>query len=245
MIYLHKLLPILFSPIFLILLLAILSLVFRARWIKLVLVLLILISSSPLVADWSLRYIEREYVHRPVSDADSVDSVIVLGGMTTPVQGVDDVTHEFAEGVDRILAGIAFVTSGKADRLILTRGHVPWSLNRPEGEFLAEFAQEFGVPVEKITLTAPAQNTMQEAQNIRALVSEGERLALVTSAFHMPRSQQIFALNGIEVQPFAVDFRARADAFAPMDLLPASRALDENSRVVREMIGRLYYRLRY
>ena len=245
MIYLHKLLPILVSPIFIILLLAVLTLWLRARWLNWTLVAVILISSSPLIADWALRSIEHGYEHRPVAQAEPVDTVIVLGGMTIPVQSGNGTTHEFAEATDRLIAGINFITSGKADRMILTRGHMPWSVGRPEGEFLAEIAIQFGVPAEKIALTPPAENTMQEAQHVRALVSEGERIALVTSAFHMQRALHIFTLNGIDAQPFAVDFRTRADAFTPMDLLPDAGALDDTSRVVREWLGRLYYRLRY
>ena len=45
--------------------------------------------------------------------------------------------------------------------------------------------------------------------------------------------------------PFAVDFRASADKITLMDFIPSANALKDTSFFVREMIGRLYYAIKY
>ena len=71
------------------------------------------------------------------------------------------------------------------------------------------------------------------------------RILLVTSAFHMHRAQRLFERQGFKVLPFPVDFQARADGTLwrdPTQWLPSARALDDSSRALRELIGRLVYR---
>ena len=63
----------------------------------------------------------------------------------------------------------------------------------------------------------------------------------------MRRSQVLFERQGLTVLPYPVDFQARA-AWAvsiwhdPLQWLPSSRSLDDSSRALRELMGRLVYR---
>ena len=73
------------------------------------------------------------------------------------------------------------------------------------------------------------------------------RILLVTSAFHMQRAQRLFERQGMQVLPFPVDFQARGRWAGPLwrdptQWFPSARALDDNSRALRELIGRLLYR---
>jgi hypothetical protein len=56
--------------------------------------------------------------------------------MVTKVKGDKEFKYEFTGSVDRIFAGIELIKENKAPYLILTRGKVPWSKGKPEGEFL-------------------------------------------------------------------------------------------------------------
>jgi len=71
------------------------------------------------------------------------------------------------------------------------------------------------------------------------------RVLLVTSAFHMPRARQLFEDAGLAVTTFPVDF-AHSDAggVGVLDFLPSAGALGETQTAMREMYGRLYYRVR-
>jgi hypothetical protein len=65
--------------------------------------------------------------------------------------------------------------------------------------------------------TPPVVNNAEEAMAIRRLLgptsstptAPSPRILLVTSAFHMRRSQRLFERQGMQVLPFPVDFQAR------------------------------------
>ena len=72
-----------------------------------------------------------------------------------------------------------------------------------------------------------------------------DRVILVTSAFHMPRAKKVFETSNIKVIPFAVDFINSHEKLTFMSFIPSTNALNGTSFFVREMIGRLYYNLKY
>ena len=78
------------------------------------------------------------------------------------------------------------------------------------------------------------------------LPTRKSRILLVTSAFHMCRAQRLFERQGLKVLPFPVDFQARGRWAGPLwrdptQWLPSARALDDSSRALRELLGRLVY----
>ena len=133
----------------------------------------------------------------------------------------------------------------KAPKLILTRGKLPWSVGIPEGEYLKDISIKNGISKSNILLTENAQNTEQEAKAIKKLLNENDRIILVTSAFHMPRAKKVFEAANIRIIPFAVDFNRSTKKTTLMDFIPNAQSLSVTSFFVREMIGRLYYSLKY
>ena len=74
------------------------------------------------------------------------------------------------------------------------------------------------------------------------------RILLVTSAFHMRRAQRLFERQGFEVGPFPVDFQARGAWAGPLwhdptQWFPSAAALHGSSGALRELLGRLIYRV--
>jgi len=61
----------------------------------------------------------------------------------------------------------------------------------------------------------------------------------------MPRAQKVFEAASINTEPFAVDFLSGADKSTIMDFIPSAGALKQTSFFIRELIGRLYYNLKY
>jgi len=245
MIYLNKLLPIFASPLGLISFLIILG-IFTKRMFYIVTALFLLwFTSLPIVSNSLLGFLERNYQVQTLDNVENHDTVIVLSGMVRTIQNNGEVYYEFGEAVDRILAGISLIKDGKADRMILTRGQLPWSLGVPEGEFLSNFAEMNGVEAAKITLTRVVENTDDEAKAIAELITSNEKLILVTSAFHMPRARKVFENQNILVTEFPVDFLSVASKLGILDFLPNASAFKDSSLFAREMIGRAYYSLKY
>ena len=246
MIYFHKILPLIISPLFLIIFLIILGIIFRSNKISLLGVVILIICSLPIISNKLISYLERDYVIQDISKIDKADAIVVLSGMVKTIKVNDKLNYEFNDSVDRILSGINLFKNNRASLLILTKGQLPWSLGIPEGEYLKNFAINFGIPKQNILLTDNVQNTDQEAKSIKKLLNSNEaRVILVTSAFHMYRAKKIFEAYNIKVTPFAVDFINSHRKIVFMDFLPSAATFNKSSFVIRELIGILYYHLKY
>jgi uncharacterized SAM-binding protein YcdF (DUF218 family) len=70
-----------------------------------------------------------------------------------------------------------------------------------------------------------------------------DTVILVTSAFHMRRSQLLFTRAGVPVVPFPVDFQTSDGPFTFMDVLPSAGSIKSTETAVRELYGYLFYRL--
>ena len=246
MIYLHKILPLIFSPLFFCLFLITLGIFLRSKKISLSGVILIILCSLPVVSNNLIYYLEKDYKLLKPSEISPADAIVVLSGMVQPVKTNQNINYEFSGSVDRILAGIDLYKNNKSSFLILTRGKVPWSTGIPEGEYLKEFAIRFGIPEQNILLTSEAQNTDQEAKAVKNILSNNKKkIILVTSAFHMPRAIKVFDTAGLQPTAFAVDFKVPAKRITFLSFLPSADSFQQTSFFVREMIGRAYYHLKY
>jgi len=246
MIYFHKILPLIFSPLFFIISLIIFGLIIGSKKISLTGVIILVILSMPIVSDKLIAYLESDYELIKPSKVESADAIVVLSGMVKTIQTKNGLDYEWGEAADRIFAGIDLFKSNKAPVLILTGGKLPWSIGVPEGEYLRDVAIDLGVPKKDILITENVENTDQEAKAIKKiLLLDNPKVILVTSAFHMPRAQLVFEAAGINVIPFPVDFIIGAEKFTFMSFIPSAGSFSSTSFFVREMIGRTYYSLKY
>ena len=167
---------------------------------------------------------------------------MVLSGGRHPAPGAARVSEW--HDPDRFLAGLDLFCQAKS---VSAR---PAS----RGAALLAEAQHLGIPEGAMASTPPVVNTAEEAVAIRRLLEPSKaasapptRILLVTSAFHMRRSQRLFERQGFEVEPFPVDFQARGAWAGPLwrdptQWFPSAGALDGSSRALRELLGRLIYR---
>jgi len=245
MLYLHKLLPLLFSPIVLVILLAAWGAWRKRRGAVLLALLLLYLASMPIVAKSLMRLSEEGAVRLPASSQPQADAIVVLSGMLKTVAASDGTTTEWGD-FDRFLGGIELYQASRANRLIFTAGAVPWQPQAvPEGIYLKQFAERMGIPASNMEVSDVAGNTEQEAQAIRRLLPAAQpSILLVTSAFHMPRAVHIFRHAGFEVHPYPVDFLTSVTERTPMDFLPSAHDLRLTDIAIREWIGRLYYRVK-
>jgi len=246
MIYLHKILPLIFSPLIMIIVLIILGVIINSKKISIIGVIILIVCSLPIVSNKLVAYLESDYQLSKPSNIEPADSIVVLSGMIRTINSKDGLDYEFGEASDRIFAGINLFKEKKAPKLILTRGKLPWSVGIPEGEYLREIAINNGISESNILLTKNVENTDQEAKAIKKLLSDDKsKVLLVTSAFHMPRAQKVFEAAGINVVPFPVDFQKGLSKITFMSFMPSANALSGTSFFVREMMGRIYYNLKY
>ena len=245
MIYLHKLLPLLLSPIVVTCTLVIYGTIKRKRAVALAGIALLYLASTFLIAGPLFRYAEGNRIKPDPSSLPRADAIVVLSGMLANIPAAKGVVKEWGDP-DRFWGGIELYKLGKADTLIFTGALLPWDKDRtPEGVVLKIFATGAGVPEKNILVTGEAQNTEQEAAAVLKLVKRDRpSILLVTSAFHMTRARLIFEKKGFVVHEYPVDFKVGASDRTLMDFLPSPGALSLTDIALREGIGRAYYRVK-
>ena len=153
MIYVHKILPLLASPLGFIFFLLLLFLVTNKRkWIWAA-IFTLWFFSTPIVGNYLYQKLEADYQRISAAELSRADAVVVLSGMLTTVAGKAGPVTEWQDP-DRFFGGIEVFKTGKADRLIFTRGQVPWQqASQPEGEYLRGVAIDLGISPRRILLT--------------------------------------------------------------------------------------------
>jgi uncharacterized SAM-binding protein YcdF (DUF218 family) len=249
MLYLAKILPAFLLPTGIVILLLVLSAALRRRALAIAALVLLWLSSMPFVSDTLMRGAEGWQVRQSVASAPQADAVVVLSGMLRVVPAREP-TAEWSDAVDRIDAGVALARADKAPLLVFTSEWIPWDAGGiDKGRWLADRAADLGVARERIVITGRVSNTAEEARAVADLLAArgGPRaptsVILVTSAFHMRRSELLFARAGLSVTPFPVDFRTSAAPRSFMDLLPGAGSLYNTEAALRECYGYLYYKL--
>lgn len=256
--FLSKLLPLFLYPLGLACLLLLVALVvmwrrprIAAGSIALALVLL-LVSSNDWVRDGLVRSLEWQYI--PTEGLPKAEAIVVLGGATKsalpPRPGVD-----LSEAGDRVLYGAQLYREGKAPRVILSGGRINWrGGGSSESADMATIMETLGVPKSAMLQDPTSLNTYQNAVNVKRILDEQniQRVLLVTSAIHMPRSLLIFKRQGIDAIPAPTDFsvvRYENDDSKSLeqfwlDLVPDAERLQHTSRALKEYIGLIVYRLK-
>ena len=246
MLILHKLLPLIVSPLGVLVGLLILAAILRRRWPGMLGVAILLLCALPATSTLIWRGLEADYPYRSFETLPETDAILVLSGMLGGIETNDGVVSQWGDAVDRFFVGVDLLQANKAPVLMFTRGKPPWSYLRPDGEVLAERAISMGVPDSKILLTGLAHNTEEEAREVRVVaeIAGIQVITLVTSSFHMPRARAILERAGLDVVPYATDYQART-SLRWIDWIPSGQALGSTSSGLREYLGRAYYWLKH
>ena len=76
MIYLHKILPLIFSPLMFVIILIIWALIINSRKIVIIGTIILIISSLPIVSKKLVAYLESNYEQINLSDIDTADAIV-------------------------------------------------------------------------------------------------------------------------------------------------------------------------
>ncbi len=172
------------------------------------------------------------------------DAVVVLGGMVDGPASRASGEVEFDAQVDRVLRAFELLRAGRARSVLLSAGLVePQPGDVPEADRLAGKLVQWGIPPAQVVVEASSRNTRENAiESSRIAAARGWRtLLVVTSAAHAPRALGCFRAVGLEPDLLPVDFRAgdgRGEGW-----LPRAAALSRSTDALRELAGRVVYRV--
>ena len=170
------------------------------------------------------------------------DAIVVLGGGVTPAAPPSLVDPDLADAADRVWYAARLYHRGIARRIIVSGGSLLARNGDPattEAEAMRRFLVDLGVPSDAIVSEGKSMNTRENIRNVREMVGEA-RVALVTSAFHMPRALKIARQGNLNVGAFPTDWRLPAEARPSWDdWVPSVAALAWSTISLREHVALL------
>lgn len=202
--------------------------------------------SMPITSDALLDQVSAAYRPRPVELFPAADAIVLLGGSFDPAAEAWGYP-ELNDAADRVWHAARLYHAGKAPLIVVSAGS---TRGAPHGQSPASATRllltALGVPDADVILEANSRSTRENAAYTAPIAAANgiEQVLLVTSAWHMARAEAAFSRVGFEVVPAPADYaRLRATTRLP-SLLPLATALQRSSRVCREYLGLLVYRLR-
>ncbi|MFC5269813.1 YdcF family protein [Adhaeribacter terreus] len=247
--YLSKLLDFLLLPIVWIFILLLLGLILknplhRKRFLIAAIGLLLFLSNPFLINEALLAW-EKPPV--PIKELSVYDAGIVLTGITSGDRSPHDRVY-FNKGADRIMHALQLYREGKIRKIIISGGSGA-ILERyaTEADELRKVLQMANVPESDILVENRSRNTRENALYTKELLIKNPELKttlLITSAFHMRRSEGCFRKAGLKPDIFPADFYTIDRSFTPDDLLlPQEYCLHYWSVLVHEMVGFCMYKV--
>lgn len=180
-----------------------------------------------------------EHASTPTYDsAVTYDAVILLGGVVDEKAMRTSGQISFNDNVERLIVTHRLLHDGKA-QVVIASGE------NPEAAVLGQQLEDWGIARDRIIIEGLARNTHENAVFSQAIArARGfERVLIVTSAFHMPRAAECFAAVGMKVDTLSVDYRAHQKWPVAEWIIPRVGELSLSTTVVREVSGRLIYRM--
>ena len=109
MIYLHKLIPLLISPLFVVIILVLWGVYFNSKRAILLAFSILVFCSLPVFSNKLILNLEKDYALAPISSSKTAHAVVVLSGMVRTVEGTNGLRYELGDAADRIFAGIDLI----------------------------------------------------------------------------------------------------------------------------------------
>jgi len=217
------------------------------RWGKIIFLsafgLLYLASISP-VSNGLCYFLERNYFDASTAKADKLDVVVVLGG------GVSDNKYLkkpmlSSDSASRLIRGIeAFKRNGAKYLVCCGKGWREVS----EAEVMCNGARDLGISENSIIVDDSSMNTREHAAEVaRMFETKNVRIGLISSGFHMKRSEREFKKHFPNIIPLPSNFlfSRSSSGFPPLSaFLPSSQSLYKSATAVREMIGIIWYSMK-
>jgi len=246
-----KILPQLFFPLTLYMILALVGTALlwssvrrrTGRIIVTVALLMLALFAYGWVANPFLESLETQYPAYPNEPAqEDIDYVVVLGAGNTSDGSLPPTSRVDSDSLIRLVEGIRIFRMHPGSRLLLSGGANFDPV--PVGKAMADLAVAIGVDPDDILVEDRSRNTEDEARLIESVVGE-KPFVLVTSASHLPRAMAIFEKHGMSPTPAPTAHLAKRSGSAdPSRFFPRVENLAKAQAGVYELLGTLWARSR-
>jgi uncharacterized SAM-binding protein YcdF (DUF218 family) len=211
---------------------------------------LLVVLSNRAVSNRLLRPLEARYEAIPEiaggvpapGQVAGCEYIVVLGSGSALIPGAPATGRLTTSGLERIVEAVRLLRALPGARLVVSG---PAQSGRPShATVLAQAAESLGIDPSRITLIDTARDTEDESLAVARMAGTA-RVALVTSAWHMPRAARLFRAAGVSFVPCPTDYVARETGkVAWKELACDSESLERSTIAVHEWLGLLWLRLR-
>ncbi len=213
-----------------------------ALLLLLAIVLLYGFSIRPM-ADYLNYKLEKDYINaRPVEENTTLDVIAVLSGGSYEIRALGK-TFPGEATTGRLVHAVRMYKEYKAKFLVCSgKGDTKIS----EAELMAQMAEAFGVPKERIRIEAKSRNTYEHAVEFNKMfIDKNIKIGLVTSAYHLKRSEKEFQKYFKKVLPLPASYLYSSPAGASaVHYIPQTQWLSNNTIIFREYVGQLWYSIK-
>lgn len=213
--------------------------------------LLLLACALPIVPHWLGQGLESSYHHlgeaqairRVYPQADQVRHVVVLGGGVYADTTVPAVGQLPRCALLRVMEGVRLHALFPKTNLILCGGSPMGTLI--ESEVMRRAALELGVSADAILTETGSRDTLDQVRAVKKIFGD-EEFFLVTSAWHMRRSEGLARKHGLRPLVAPIDFITSSRSlswFSLFTYLPSSQNIGGFEWTLKEWMGITWYRL--
>ena len=184
--------------------------------------------------------LEKDYIRNlTAQEKKPVEVIVVLSGGSYRINALDQ-TFPGESTTSRLVHAVRMYRAYNARYLVCSgKGRSKTS----DAELMAQMAQEMGVPKERIRIEARSTNTYEHAIEFNKIFADKNiAIGLVTSAFHMKRSETQFRKYFTRVTPLPSDYLYASPQGTPaVRYIPQAEWLLKNTLIFKEHVGRLWY----
>lgn len=207
------------------------------------------IGGTPVIAVQMARTLEQPFynvlgspsLHLPPGTADVV--VVLSAGIDRGPTPAMDLLN--GPGYARVWRGVQAFRESQA-RLLVMSGYDRTGSPERMTTLMKDLAVHLGVPPERVITELRSVNTRAHPRELEQLpdVKPTDTIAVVTSAWHLPRAMAEFRRYFTRLVPVPADFLSLQYRGEAADWLPNTESLWVTTRVLHEYIGRVWYTFR-
>jgi len=207
--------------------------------------LLLIFFSNP----FFFRILASAYEKKPVvlNPGEKYQAGIVLGGFVSYNVKKDEAYFNAAS--DRFIETALLYKRGNIGRIIIAAGNgYVVKHNFQEASFIKNRLVELGIPQADIFTDGLSRNTYENAVNSKKICDSlhlNGPFLLISSAMHLPRAENLFIKQKLDIRAYPCDFMTRsiANNFWEDYLLPSSTTINNWDVLIKEFCGLVIYKI--
>jgi uncharacterized SAM-binding protein YcdF (DUF218 family) len=223
----------------------------QLRWLRFCVVSAFLLAyglSLPPVARVLTMSIERRYappaVHERVGTEGGYDAVVVLAGGVQRQGGLRREDRLDPASLDRVVCGRALMVARLAPVVVFSGGNADSVADlTPAADIMARAYGALGPAPGDVRTEPRSRTTYENAVETSRLIGSGKRIALVTSALHMPRAMALFAQQGLRATAFPCEYLSGPRETGYREYVPDVTYFSQSTGAISEWVGLWLYTL--